>query len=259
MYVYGKESVTTGYHRRLLEITGVYWRLLLPKEVGLLGLAEAADTDVRQELLLENVLGVLDPLFPSDSRLGSSHTNEVLGHLLLLDDKGLVQRRLQLKAGSGERGVSGRETRGRREWKGRREGGGSGERGVSERETRGRRGKRVMSNTAVEPSVVWLLSNVAVVASVLVNGMTVVTPVSQTNEIYIIICHQLMIFIGHLNASYRHHKCTAHFKVHIFFECVESFSSNHLPSVKAYTCWRQHRDVLILDSDWASSHPHDPN
>jgi len=126
----------TGDNWILLKITGVYWRLLLPKEVGLLGLAEAADTDVRQELLLENVLGVLDPLFPGDSRLGSSHTNEVLGHLLLLNDKGLVQRRLQLKAGSGEGGGSGkgddkeqgveRETRGRREWKERREGEGSG-------------------------------------------------------------------------------------------------------------------------------------
>ena len=39
------------------------------------------------------------------------------------------------------------------------------------------------------------------VASVVVNGMVVVTlgyigNDSQTNEIYIIICHQLMIFIG---------------------------------------------------------------
>lgn len=138
---------------------------------------------MRQELLLENVLGVLDPLFPGDSRLGSSHTDEVLGHLLLLDDKGLVQRRLQLKAGSGEVGGSGKGDEREEGVEGRREVGGGRE--------------MMMSNTAVEPSVVWLMSNIAVVASVLVNGITVVTPVGQTNEIYIIICHQLMIFIGH--------------------------------------------------------------
>ena len=63
---------------------------------------------MRQELLLENVLGVLDPFVPGDTRLSSPHSNKVLGHLLLLDDEGLVQGRFQLREGS--------ERAGGREW-----------------------------------------------------------------------------------------------------------------------------------------------
>ncbi len=72
------------------------YQLPSPKEVCFLSLTEAADSNVRQELFLEDILGILDSLLPGNSRLGPPHSNEVECHILLLYDKGLVQRRLQL-------------------------------------------------------------------------------------------------------------------------------------------------------------------
>ena len=70
-----------------------------PQEVGLLGLAEAADAHVRQQLLLQDVLGILDPMLPGHSRLRPTHTDEVEGHILLLNHKRFIERRLQLYMG----------------------------------------------------------------------------------------------------------------------------------------------------------------
>ena len=64
----------------------------LPQEICLLCLTKATNPDVRQQLLLQNVLSVLYPLVPSHSGLSSSHTDEVQSHILLLDHKRLVQR-----------------------------------------------------------------------------------------------------------------------------------------------------------------------
>ena len=59
------------------------------------------------------------------------------------------------------------------------------------------------------------MSDLAAVASVVVNGMVVVKLSyigndSQTNEIYIIICHQLMIFIGHIIIGFQHVQILIH-------------------------------------------------
>ncbi len=62
-----------------------------PEEIGFLGLTEAADSDVRQELLLEDVFGVLYPLLPRHPGLGTSHTNEIQSYVLLLNDEGFIQ------------------------------------------------------------------------------------------------------------------------------------------------------------------------
>ena len=67
-----------------------------PEEVSLLGLAEAADADVRQQLFLKDVLGVLDPPLARDSRLCPPDADEVESDVLLLDHEGLVQGGLQL-------------------------------------------------------------------------------------------------------------------------------------------------------------------
>ena len=67
------------------------------KEVGLPGLTEAADPNVREELLLEDVFGILDSLLPGHSRLGPTNTNEIESHVLLLNNKGLIQRGLELE------------------------------------------------------------------------------------------------------------------------------------------------------------------
>ena len=62
-----------------------------PKEVSLLGLAEATDPDMREQLLLENVLSILYPLVTSDPWLGTTHTDKVQSHILFLDHKSLIQ------------------------------------------------------------------------------------------------------------------------------------------------------------------------
>ena len=72
---------------------------LSPQEIGLLGLTEAADAHVGKQLLLKDVLGVLDPVFPGHPGLGSPYTDEVEGNVLFLDHKRLIQRRLQLWRG----------------------------------------------------------------------------------------------------------------------------------------------------------------
>ena len=61
------------------------------EEVGLPGLTEAADSNMRKEFLLEDVFCILDPLLPRHSGLGSTNTNEVECYILLLNNKGLVQ------------------------------------------------------------------------------------------------------------------------------------------------------------------------
>lgn len=76
------------------EVTAV---ILLPQEVRLLGLAEVAHSHVRQHLLLQHLLGVLDPPLLGDARLGASGADEVERHVLLLNDEGLVQGGLHLK------------------------------------------------------------------------------------------------------------------------------------------------------------------
>ena len=63
----------------------------VPQEVGLPRLAELGDTDVGQHLLLQNFLGVLDPLLLGDSGPGAPGTDEIQGDVLLLNDKGLVE------------------------------------------------------------------------------------------------------------------------------------------------------------------------
>lgn len=68
------------------------------QEVGLPGFTKTADPNVRQELLLQDVLGILDPLVSCHSRFGSSHSNEVHGNGLFLDDESLVQGGLKLRA-----------------------------------------------------------------------------------------------------------------------------------------------------------------
>ena len=68
----------------------------VPQKVGLPGLTEAANPNMRQDFLLQNILGILDALFSGHSSLGPPHCNEVQGDGLLLDDKGLVQGWLQL-------------------------------------------------------------------------------------------------------------------------------------------------------------------
>ena len=62
-----------------------------PQEVSLLGLTEAADPNMRKQLLLQYVLGILDPVVPGHPGLSSSHTDEVEGHILFLNHKGLVK------------------------------------------------------------------------------------------------------------------------------------------------------------------------
>lgn len=62
-----------------------------PQEVGLFGLTEAADSHMRQQLLLQNIFGILDPVFPSHSWLGSTNTNEVESNILLLNHKRFIQ------------------------------------------------------------------------------------------------------------------------------------------------------------------------
>ena len=76
-----------------------------PQEVGLLCLTEAADPDVRQQLLLQDVLGILDPVLASHTRLCPTNTDEVESNVLFLDHKGLVQRRLQLQTKESLTGV----------------------------------------------------------------------------------------------------------------------------------------------------------
>lgn len=66
------------------------------QKVGLPSFTEAADPNMGQEFLLQNVLGILDALLPGHSGLGSPHSNEVHSDGLFLDDKCLVQGRLQL-------------------------------------------------------------------------------------------------------------------------------------------------------------------
>ena len=63
----------------------------ISEEISLLGLTEAADSDVRKELFLEDVFGVLDPTFPRDAGLCSANANEIESYVLLLDDKCFVQ------------------------------------------------------------------------------------------------------------------------------------------------------------------------
>ena len=63
----------------------------IPQEISLLGLTETADPNMREELLLQNVLGVLDPLLPGHSRLRSPCANEVQCYTLLLDDECLIK------------------------------------------------------------------------------------------------------------------------------------------------------------------------
>lgn len=69
----------------------------IPEKVSLLGLAVGTDANVWQQLFLQDVLGILDPLLPGHTGLGPTDTNEVQGHVLLLDHEGLVQRWLQLR------------------------------------------------------------------------------------------------------------------------------------------------------------------
>ena len=71
-------------------------RVHAPEEVGLLGLAEVADADVRQHLLLQDLLGVLDSLLLGDAGPCATRADEVQGHVLLLNDERFVQRRLHL-------------------------------------------------------------------------------------------------------------------------------------------------------------------
>lgn len=46
---------------------------------------------MRQQLLLQNIFGILDPVFPSHSWLGSTNTNEVESNILLLNHKRFIQ------------------------------------------------------------------------------------------------------------------------------------------------------------------------
>lgn len=69
----------------------------LPQEVGLLGLTEVADSDMWQHLFLQNFFGIFYSSFFCHARFGSSGTDEVQRHILLLDHKRFIQRRLHLE------------------------------------------------------------------------------------------------------------------------------------------------------------------
>ena len=45
-----------------------------------------------QHLLLQHLLGILDPPLLGDAGLGTSGADEVESHILLLDHEGLIQR-----------------------------------------------------------------------------------------------------------------------------------------------------------------------
>ena len=64
------------------------------EKVGLFRLAKLVDANVGQELLLEDFLRVFDAFFAGDAGLGAAGPDKVQRHVLLLDDKGLVQGRL---------------------------------------------------------------------------------------------------------------------------------------------------------------------
>lgn len=68
-----------------------------PQEVGLLGLTEVADANVRQHLLLQNFFGIFDSSLFRHARFGSSGADKVQRHILFLDDKSFIQRRLHLE------------------------------------------------------------------------------------------------------------------------------------------------------------------
>ena len=63
----------------------------IPQEISLLGLTETADTNMREELLLQDVLGIFDPLLPGYTGLCSPCANEVQCHTLLLDDECFIK------------------------------------------------------------------------------------------------------------------------------------------------------------------------
>ena len=74
---------------------------VLPQEVGLLGLAEVADSHMRQHLFLQHLFGVLDSPLLGDAWLGTTGPDEVQRHVLLLDHKRLIQGRFHLRGGRG--------------------------------------------------------------------------------------------------------------------------------------------------------------
>ena len=80
------------HERKVLHIhTHTHTTHYTPKEVGLLGFTEGADANVRQNLLLQDLSGILDPPFPRHTRLGPTGPDEVQGNALLLNHEGLIQ------------------------------------------------------------------------------------------------------------------------------------------------------------------------
>lgn len=61
------------------------------QEVGLLGFAKVAYSHVRQRLLLQYLLGVLESFLLGDAGLSASATDEIQSALLVLKEKSLVE------------------------------------------------------------------------------------------------------------------------------------------------------------------------